>query len=147
MAALWAKREKHHHQHCNINRIRAPALVALVLVLNFASGFIPPSKPSRLVGRVVSRSMSSAPIKAANGDGESLLSPLLGQVATSKTIEIHALTKAMEAKGEAVVSLCVGEPDFPPPTGKEEVNGERRRVDPERSKECLIISALLPLQR
>lgn len=44
-----------------------------------------------------------------------MLNPLLKCVATSKTIEIHSLTKAMEARGETVVSLCVGEPDFPPP--------------------------------
>lgn len=57
-------------------------------------------------------------MEAAAADGEeSLLSPILGQVATSKTIEIHALTKAMEARGEELVSLCVGEPDFPPPPG------------------------------
>lgn len=54
---------------------------------------------------------------ADGGEAEPLLSPLLGAVATSKTIEIHALTKAMEARGEEVVSLCVGEPDFPPPPG------------------------------
>lgn len=52
---------------------------------------------------------------AAGGGKDGLLSPLLDAVEVSKTIEIHAMTKAMEAKGEAVVSLCVGEPDFPPP--------------------------------
>jgi bifunctional aspartate aminotransferase and glutamate/aspartate-prephenate aminotransferase len=46
---------------------------------------------------------------------DQLLSPLLDAVEVSKTIEIHAMTKAMEARGESVVSLCVGEPDFPPP--------------------------------
>lgn len=65
--------------------------------------------------------MATPPTALAGGmgghEGESLLSPLLGSVATSKTIEIHAMTKAMEARGEAVVSLCVGEPDFPPPKG------------------------------
>lgn len=49
-------------------------------------------------------------------DGE-MFNPLLKAVSTSKTIEIHSLTKAMEARGETVVSLCVGEPDFPPPQG------------------------------
>lgn len=63
------------------------------------------------------RQSSSSKMQAAADGGESLLSPLLGQVATSKTIEIHAMTKAMEARGEEVVSLCVGEPDFPPPPG------------------------------
>jgi aspartate/methionine/tyrosine aminotransferase len=67
---------------------------------------------------------SSSALSAAGGEGsgssdgkESLLNPLLSSVAVSKTIEIHAMTKNMEARGEAVVSLCVGEPDFPPPAG------------------------------
>jgi len=67
---------------------------------------------------------SCSALAAAGGEGsgssggkESLLNPLLSSVAVSKTIEIHAMTKNMEARGEAVVSLCVGEPDFPPPAG------------------------------
>lgn len=67
---------------------------------------------------------SSSALAASGGDGrgssgskESLLNPLLSSVAVSKTIEIHAMTKNMEARGETVVSLCVGEPDFPPPAG------------------------------
>lgn len=65
----------------------------------------------------------SSALAASGGDGgessgkESLLNPLLSSVAVSKTIEIHAMTKNMEARGEAIVSLCVGEPDFPPPAG------------------------------
>lgn len=30
--------------------------------------------------------------------------------------QVHALTQEMKARGERVVSLCVGEPDFEPPT-------------------------------
>lgn len=29
--------------------------------------------------------------------------------------QVHALTQEMKARGERVVSLCVGEPDFQPP--------------------------------
>ena len=43
------------------------------------------------------------------------LSPLVTGIEPSKTIEVHALTQAMRAAGQEVVSLCVGEPDFPPP--------------------------------
>ena len=50
-----------------------------------------------------------------NQDSPIDLSPLLSDVKISKTIEIHSLTKQMEANGQEVVSLCVGEPDFPPP--------------------------------
>lgn len=54
---------------------------------------------------------------ASSASDSEMFNPLLKAVSTSKTIEIHSLTKAMEARGETVVSLCVGEPDFPPPQG------------------------------
>jgi aspartate/methionine/tyrosine aminotransferase len=44
------------------------------------------------------------------------LSSLVEGMSISKTIEIHAMTKEMEARGEEVFSLCVGEPDYQPPT-------------------------------
>lgn len=43
------------------------------------------------------------------------LSPLVENMAISKTIEIHSLTKEMERAGKVVYSLCVGEPDYQPP--------------------------------
>ena len=43
------------------------------------------------------------------------LSPLVENMAVSKTIEIHSLTKEMERAGKVVYSLCVGEPDYQPP--------------------------------
>eukprot|EP00752_Nemacystus_decipiens_P018308 g16424.t1 len=48
-----------------------------------------------------------------NSDGT--ISPMVKSVAPSKTLEVHALTQEMKARGERVVSLCVGEPDFQPP--------------------------------
>ena len=49
-------------------------------------------------------------------DHEIKLSNLVNGISVSKTIEIHTLTKEMEAQGETVYSLCVGEPDYQPPT-------------------------------
>ncbi|GMH52454.1 hypothetical protein TrLO_g7801 [Triparma laevis f. longispina] len=43
------------------------------------------------------------------------VNPLLANVKLSKTIEVFATVKEMEAAGINVTSLCVGEPDFPPP--------------------------------
>jgi len=43
------------------------------------------------------------------------LNPLLSQIKPSKTVEVFSLVKQMEADGETVTSLCVGEPDFAPP--------------------------------
>jgi len=60
----------------------------------------------------VSLSMTSS---ALDEDSALRLSPLVNQIRPSKTIEVHALTKELEARGEKVTSLCVGEPDFPPP--------------------------------
>ena len=41
--------------------------------------------------------------------------PLLSNIKLSKTIEVFSTVKEMEASGLKVTSLCVGEPDFPPP--------------------------------
>jgi len=43
------------------------------------------------------------------------LSPLVTDIVESKTIAVHSMTMAMKARGEEVVSLAVGEPDFDPP--------------------------------
>jgi len=40
---------------------------------------------------------------------------MVENMAVSKTIEIHSLTKEMERAGKVVYSLCVGEPDYQPP--------------------------------
>ena len=98
-------------------------LAVLLLLLPGAKSFVPRSPSTSTSTRPAMTSSSSA-LAAAGGEGggssggkETLLNPLLSSVAVSKTIEIHAMTKNMEARGEAVVSLCVGEPDFPPPAG------------------------------
>ncbi|KAJ8546911.1 hypothetical protein ON010_g11327 [Phytophthora cinnamomi] len=43
------------------------------------------------------------------------LSPVFDNTTIAKTISIFGVTKGMEASGKPVHSLCVGEPDFPPP--------------------------------
>mmetsp|Transcript_7753 Transcript_7753/g.19249 ORF Transcript_7753/g.19249 Transcript_7753/m.19249 type:complete len:442 (-) Transcript_7753:3182-4507(-) len=43
------------------------------------------------------------------------INPLVASVKVSKTVEVFGLVKDMEANGETVTSLCVGEPDFLPP--------------------------------
>jgi len=66
----------------------------------------------------LSRSFRALPRVSSNegdGSGGLSLSPLVTGIEPSKTIEVHALTQAMMARGENVISLCVGEPDFDPP--------------------------------
>ena len=43
------------------------------------------------------------------------LNPLVTSVKMSATVAIFSLVKQMEAEGQTVTSLCVGEPDFLPP--------------------------------
>jgi len=40
---------------------------------------------------------------------------LVAEIKMSATVELFSKVKAMEADGAKVTSLCVGEPDFPPP--------------------------------
>ena len=42
------------------------------------------------------------------------VNPRVASVKVSKTVEIFSLVKQMQAEGEEVTSLCVGEPDFLP---------------------------------
>ena len=58
---------------------------------------------------VSARSATSDPSQSLS------VSPIVTTIEASKTIEVHALTQAMLARGEDVVSLCVGEPDYDPP--------------------------------
>jgi aspartate/methionine/tyrosine aminotransferase len=62
-----------------------------------------------------SSSFSFALNDAVNTPVEPPLNPLLSQIKPSKTVEVFSLVKQMEAEGETVTSLCVGEPDFAPP--------------------------------
>jgi len=43
------------------------------------------------------------------------INPLVSSVKISATVEIFSKVKEMQASGIEVTSLCVGEPDFPPP--------------------------------
>jgi len=54
---------------------------------------------------------SSSPVTSDAGK----LNPLVSSVKISKTVEVFSLVKELQAEGKEVTSLCVGEPDFPPP--------------------------------
>jgi aspartate/glutamate/aspartate-prephenate aminotransferase len=64
-----------------------------------------------LAGKPISSSLAST----TSSDSEIALNPIVASVKVSKTVEIFSLVKQMEADGEEVTSLCVGEPDFLPP--------------------------------
>lgn len=43
------------------------------------------------------------------------INPVVNDLSPSKIIEINGLIKELEAKGEKIFSLCIGEPDYLPP--------------------------------
>ena len=81
----------------------------------------PPSQsaahePTAAAASPVSRSSTAASgASASTEESEIALNPIVSSVKISKTVEIFSLVKQMEAEGTEVTSLCVGEPDFPPP--------------------------------
>lgn len=88
---------------------KAPSKLLLFVLLSLftyeAAAFVAPSK--------IPRSASLA--STETNDSEISLNPIVANVKVSKTVEIFSLVKQMEADGEKVTSLCVGEPDFLPP--------------------------------
>jgi len=63
------------------------------------------------------------------------LNPIIHNLKMSQTVEILGMVKDMQANGKNVISLCVGEPDFPPPKSVLDAaifaltNGETRYTD------------------
>mmetsp|Transcript_26755 Transcript_26755/g.64182 ORF Transcript_26755/g.64182 Transcript_26755/m.64182 type:complete len:463 (+) Transcript_26755:130-1518(+) len=101
-------------------------LLVILRALHSCAAFSPShtttSSPSSIISRrhhdhyffelrgAPASSSSSPPV----GEGPPL-NPLLSRIKPSKTVEVFSLVKQMEAEGESVTSLCVGEPDFAPP--------------------------------
>ncbi len=86
-----------------------PIYLALTLFTHDVHGFVTPQ-----VFPCHARKAASACL-STRSDEEITLNPIVASVKVSKTIEVFGLVKQMEAEGETVTSLCVGEPDFPPP--------------------------------
>jgi aspartate aminotransferase len=62
----------------------------------------------------------------------SVISKRLGGVSESATLKLNALVQAMRARGEDIVNLSAGEPDFAPP--EEAKAAIRRALDENRNK-------------
>lgn len=86
---------------------RGVSFISFLCCANVAHSFVSLSSHS-------SPSSAISP-KATTRDEEITLNPIVASVKVSKTVEVFGLVKQMEADGETVTSLCVGEPDFPPP--------------------------------
>ena len=98
------------------------SMVAICLILAYSS------KPAFAFGshkmitalsEATTTSISTSIVMSNSDDAvavpSSFLNPIIASVKPSKTVEIFSLVKEMEAAGEIVTSLCVGEPDFLPP--------------------------------
>ena len=103
----------------------AYAAVALVAAsASSVSGFVSPIQPQSTAARRKAASSAattattpstSTLLRSTTEESEIVLNPIVSSVKISKTVEIFSLVKQMEAEGIEVTSLCVGEPDFPPP--------------------------------
>jgi len=84
-------------------------ILAVALFSPVARGLVTPA--------IYSKHLSNLPVtlRSTTNDEEITVNPVVASVKVSKTIEVFGLVKQMEAEGETVTSLCVGEPDFPPP--------------------------------
>jgi aspartate/glutamate/aspartate-prephenate aminotransferase len=99
------------------------SLVMRALVLSLVAcgsptlGFVAPILPTtaRLGLSTLASTTSSNTNMNSDTDTDIALNKIVASVKVSKTVEIFSLVKQMEADGEQVTSLCVGEPDFPPP--------------------------------
>ena len=89
----------------NTSHLAMAVFVVLSQTASIANGFVTPSSG---VGTLAAR-------LAATSDSSIELNPIVASVKPSKTVEVFSLVKQMEADGETVTSLCVGEPDFLPP--------------------------------
>lgn len=94
-----------------------PIAFLFVLCAGITDGFVTPH--ALLLhghGKEMSSSCrSTTRASTSTSNDEISLNPIVASVKVSKTVEVFGLVKQMEAEGETVTSLCVGEPDFPPP--------------------------------
>mmetsp|Transcript_32346 Transcript_32346/g.68398 ORF Transcript_32346/g.68398 Transcript_32346/m.68398 type:complete len:444 (-) Transcript_32346:118-1449(-) len=86
--------------------------LAIASTLVYQCAAFSPSALSNRHHRISSIELHADATTSAEGPP---LNPLLSQIKPSKTVEVFSLVKQMEAEGESVTSLCVGEPDFAPP--------------------------------
>ena len=92
-------------QSFNSSHLAMAVFVVLSLTASVTSGFVTPSSGVDTLATRLS----------ATSDSSIELNPIVASVKPSKTVEVFSLVKQMEADGETVTSLCVGEPDFLPP--------------------------------
>jgi DNA-binding transcriptional MocR family regulator len=108
-----------------ITPMSSPKIYVLSLLLQavwFASGFCLFYQKHSFISKRNNIGTTSSKIRlllssarAVSLSSQIELNPLITDIKISKTVEVFSLVKQMEEDGEKVTSLCVGEPDFPPP--------------------------------
>ena len=74
----------------------------------------PHSTPRSITQRPPSQ-LSEQQQAASSGADNTILNPLLESIQPSATVQLFSKVKALQAAGQTITSLCVGEPDFGPP--------------------------------
>jgi len=86
--------------------MRLPCILIACSILSFSQAFLPQASKCHL--------RSSTSLFVQQDTDNISVNPLVANVKVSKTVEIFSLVKQMQAEGQQVTSLCVGEPDFLP---------------------------------
>lgn len=94
-------------------------LPCIILLLSQAAAFSPVNVGSKTkcssMGTMTDTKTSYLQVSTSENTNPIDVNPLVANVKVSATVQIFSNVKQMQAEGIEVTSLCVGEPDFPPP--------------------------------
>lgn len=90
-------------------------ITAILLLATQTCAWVPPFQCYQRHASLQKVSFTTTLATSSGDDHEITLNPLLDTIQASKTVEIFSKVKQMESEGHQVTSLCVGEPDYPPP--------------------------------
>lgn len=90
--------------------MKLPSYLSLFLLTSNAA------PTSAFMSSLQGKSASNTKLRSTTSDENPIaVNPLVANVKVSATVQIFSNVKQMQAEGIEVTSLCVGEPDFPPP--------------------------------
>jgi aspartate/methionine/tyrosine aminotransferase len=118
---LTLHQKRRHTTLCttrSTTKASATAIFTFIACARIASGFVPTpptSLPHPISTPTFTPKSTSTSIYMSTESSSININPLLSNVKVSATVQIFSQVKQMQAEGIDVTSLCVGEPDFPPP--------------------------------
>lgn len=90
-------------------------IAAIITCARLISGFVPNTNNAFTPNTRATKAKTAAMSMSTESASSIEINPLLSNVKVSATVQIFSQVKQMQAEGIEVTSLCVGEPDFPPP--------------------------------